>query len=58
MEEFQKLKQTNVEIDNLIKLYELKIRELEIEKNNFISEIDLIKEEKNKDINNNIHSLS
>ena len=58
MEEFQKLKQTNLEIDHLIKLYELKIRELEIEKNNFISEIDLIKEEKNKDINNNIHSLS
>ena len=58
MEEFQKLKQTNLKIDHLIKLYELKIRELEIEKNNFISEIDLIKEEKNKDINNNIHSLS
>ena len=58
MEEFQKLKETNLEIDHLIKLYELKIRELEIEKNNFINEIDLIKEEKNKDINNNIHSLS
>ena len=58
MEEFQKLKQTNVEIDNLIKLYELKIRELEIEKNNFISEIELVKEEIIKKINNNIYNLS
>ena len=47
MEEMQKLKQSNLDIDHLIKICELKIRELEIEKNNFMNEIDFIKDEIN-----------
>ena len=58
MEEFKKLEKTNLEIDNLIKLYELKLRELEIEKNNFIDEIDFIKEEKNAKVNDILFNLS
>ena len=58
MEEYQKLKQTNSDIDNLLKIYELKIRELEIEKNNFINHIDLIKDKINQDLNNKINDLS
>ena len=58
MEEFRKLKQSNDEIDNLIKLSELKLRELEIEKNNFIDEIDSIKEEINAKSNDSLFSVS
>ena len=59
MEEFQKLNKTNSDLDNLINLCELKLRELEIEKNNFIEEIDFIKDEistKYDDFNYNLKS--
>ena len=56
MIELEKLNQSNSDLDNLIKFCELKIRELEIEKNNFIDGIDIIKDKMNnqfKDISFN-----
>lgn len=45
IEEMKKLEQSNLNIDNLIQNCEFKLKELEIEKNNFIDEIDFIKDD-------------
>ena len=45
LEEYNKLKETNTKLNDLINLCNLKKRELEIEKNNSIGQLDSIKEE-------------
>ena len=58
MEEFDKFYQTNLELDNVIKSCELKIRELEIEKNNFTEEIDIIKGEIKRKLKNILFNIN
>ena len=45
IEEYNKLNQTNTQINNLLNLCNLKLRELEIEKNNIIGQYNNIKDE-------------
>ena len=47
MNEFNKLQQTNKKLDDLINLCNQKLNELQIEKNNFINQIELIESGKN-----------
>jgi hypothetical protein len=58
MEELKKMKQSNLEIDNLINLCNLKIDELEIQKNNFMTQIDLIGKEIKSDLEKTLFNLN
>ena len=58
MTEFNKLQQTNKNLDDLINLCNQTLNELQIEKNNFIDQIEYIELEKNSDLNYLIYQLS
>ena len=58
MTEYNKLKQTNKKLDDLINLCNQKLNELQIEKNNFINQIEFIESGKNLALDSVIYQLN